>query len=85
MYFSQLTIGVIIFYLAISSIIGGVITLLVKTISNMLFGKRINIKKTFLWVSVLVFIVFIILIITDEPYEGGRGMNYKTTSANHTY
>jgi hypothetical protein len=72
MYFQSFRIEVAGFWLIISILLAIVISLLIRLFYKLTFKKDLNLKRLIFFISSILFICFLILMITDEPYSGGR-------------
>lgn len=72
MYFQNLSIGVLGFWLAVSIILATLISLLIRLFFRFAFKKDLKLRPWILIISSLLFLIFLVLIITDRPYLGGR-------------
>ena len=72
MYLTNLTFWTVAFYAAISAFISGAISLLVESIADKFLKRQIRFDRLFLGLTIVILIVFILLIVTEEPFEGGR-------------
>ena len=68
----NLTFMTVVFYAAISTVLGGIITLIVHITNVYIFKRAIRIDKVFFWLTVLLLFVFILLVVTEKQMEGGR-------------
>ncbi len=71
-YFQNLSGNVILFYLILSVVISGFASLLIKVISKYIFRNEFNAKWLFKGFSIVLFLAFLYLLLTDSPYQGGR-------------
>lgn len=71
-YFQNLSGNVILFYLILSVVISGLASLIIKVISKYIFRSEFNAKWLFKGFSIVLFMIFLYLILTDRPYPGGR-------------
>jgi hypothetical protein len=60
------------FYAAISAFIGGAISLFIEWLADKCLKRQIRFDSVFLELTILILIVFILLIVIDEPFTGGR-------------
>lgn len=67
-YFQNLTVGIIIFYLIVSVVISLFIEKIVKWILKDKFDSSYFLKG----LIIFFFLIFMLLILTDKPYIGGR-------------
>ena len=72
MYFKNLSIGVIGFWLTVSIMSAILISLLTRLIYRYSFKKDLNFKRLIVIISSVLFLIFLIMIITDKPLLGGR-------------
>ena len=72
MYFQNLSIGVIGFWLTVSIMSAILISLLTRIIYRYSFKKDLNFKRLIVIISSVLFLIFLIMIITDKPLLGGR-------------
>lgn len=72
MYFQNLSIGVIGFWLTVSIMSAILISLLTRLIYRYSFKKDLNFKRLIVIISSVLFLIFLIMIITDKPLLGGR-------------
>jgi uncharacterized membrane protein YgaE (UPF0421/DUF939 family) len=72
MYFGNLTFWIIVFYAIISTLISGTISLIIKLTNDWTLKKNVKIEKIFIGLSIAILLIFIFLIVTDKPYDGGR-------------
>ena len=72
LYFQNLTVGVIIFYGLVSMVLGGIFTWTTKMVAKLSFDKKLPTKKIFIGTTIAFLILVLALILTDEPYTGGR-------------
>jgi hypothetical protein len=67
-YFQNLTVGIIVFYLIVSVVISLIIEKIVKWILKDKFDLSYFLKG----LTIILFLVFMILVLTDKPNLGGR-------------
>jgi len=72
MNFQNFQIEVAGFWLIISILLAIMLSLLIRFIYRLSFKKDLNLKRLILIISCILFISFLILMITDEPYSGSR-------------
>jgi H+/Cl- antiporter ClcA len=71
-YYQNITIGLIAFYGIIALLISGLISWIIYLISKHIFQKKLKIKFVFWGLTIALFLIFILLVLTDKPYLGGR-------------
>lgn len=67
-YFQNLSVGIIVFYLIVSVVISLFIEKAAKYILKIEFDTS-NLLKA---LTIILFLIFMLLILTDKPYLGGR-------------
>ena len=68
MYFQNLSIGVIGFWLTVSIMSAILISLLTRIIYRYSFKKDLNFKRLIVIISSVLFLIFLIIIITNKPF-----------------
>lgn len=71
-YPQNITIGIVIFYLTISYLIGLFIAFLINLIAKYLFNKKINFQIIVIIFSAIFFSIFMLLVLSEGPRTGGR-------------
>jgi uncharacterized membrane protein YgaE (UPF0421/DUF939 family) len=85
MYFGNLTFWIIVFYAIISTLISGTISLIIKLTNDWTLKKNVKIEKIFIGLSIAILLIFIFLIVTDKPYDGGRVSGKKHSCQQNVY
>jgi hypothetical protein len=67
-YFQNLSAGIIVFYLIISVVISLFIEKAAKYILKIKFDNSIFFNS----LTIILFLIFMLFVLTDEPYVGGR-------------
>jgi hypothetical protein len=67
-YFQNLSVGIIVFYLIISILI----SLFIEKAGKYILKIEFDTSNLFKAITIILFLIFILFVLTDEPYLGGR-------------
>jgi len=70
-YFQNLSIGVIVFYLLVSFAISFGLHAIIKLLAT-IFNRKFQSKYLLLTLVVFFFLTFMVFLLTDKPYAGNR-------------
>ena len=69
---SEITIGVVAFYLALSFVISWILRMLIKQVAKYVLKRKFDGTSFFKWMTITLFVLILFFIIIDKPQTGGR-------------
>lgn len=69
---SEITFGVIAFYLAVSFVISWLLKMLIQQVAKYILKKKFNGASFLKWMTIILFLLILFFIIIDKPQTVGR-------------